>query len=754
MTDRTRLELAIWMAAKGFDVFTVKPGLKTPLHGNSWYARCTRDPAVIADRFEKTEDANFGIYPGEDHVVLDLDMGPSKNGIGIFDAICQENGLDGFLDLNTFTVATPNNGYHLYFKAPYPCGIANEFPDGIDVRGTNGYVVGPGSKLANGKEYRILDPDAEIMDLPDWLVAYMLPPGRKNPKAHELMPGVEWDMDVSVDRALEWLKVREPATEGQAGDDWTIQTALMCRDFGLSEENILWAMNEDWNGRCDPSWGDDELMHKIKNAFTYPQNRPGCKSPAFSVHCIQTVAGMGVWEKYTTPEAIAEMLKPTHTLRLVVNNTDGMDEVPDEVFDDERDPVTGEPAGSFPWYSWSAFAALDTVREYVINEWLLAHQITHMVAVRGTGKSTIALDMGAHIACDKDWCGVQTAKGWKVIYICGEDVVGMVTNVRAWAKYHDVAPTDDRFLIAADVISLTDEHRLDIRIKEMVDWADGARCVVILDTWQRATMGWSKNDMEAMEAAVTRAERIATYLNGPLLSLVHPPKDGRMTVKGAGEQEDTSGGIYHLEQGNGVVRLQVERIKGPGRDNYVKFAHPFEKVEIGKLDQFGNPISGIVPLSRGGSLDEGTQASKDRSKRELDAWATAIEGITKQSLGRYSNLYDMGDTTTMLISKVAKFLGSVGENVDGDGAAAADAHAFLNDWLEPLTEFLTQPLKEATVLRDLQGLFETTVAKGGADKTGTAETGSTMHFKPVLKGNKLSPKRQFTIEPPPTPEDP
>lgn len=740
----TRLEWAQWMAAKGFETFTVKPGLKNPLHGNSWFAACTTDPGDIAKRFEENPDCNYAVFPGEEYVVIDLDMGPGKNGIGIFESICAENGIDNWmLELNTFVVSTPNNGYHLYFKAPYPCGIANTFPAGIDVRGTNGYVVGPGSKLANGKSYAILDTEANFMDLPDWLEAYIMPPGKKNPKAHELMPGVEWDMDVSVDRALAWLKVREPAIEGQEGDQHTINTVYMCRDFGLSKGNILWALNEDWNDRCEPPWPEGELEGKIDNAFAYPQNRPGCKSPAFSVHCINMVAGMGIWDKYLTAEAIAETLKPTHTLRLVVNNTDGMDEVPDDVRDDERDPVTGEPAGSFPWYSWGDFAALDTVREYVINEWLLAHQITHMVAIRGTGKSTIALDMGAHIACDMEWCGLQTAKGWKVIYICGEDVVGMVTNVKAWAKHHGKSPANDRFLIAADVISLTDEPRLDIRVREMVEWANGARCVVILDTWQRATMGWSKNDMEAMESAVSRAEWIATHLKGPLLSLVHPPKDGRMTVKGAGEQEDTSGGIYHLEEKGGYVRLQVERIKGPGRDNFVRFKYPFQKVEIDKLDQFKNPVSGIVPLYDGGTQDEGTQASRDRKEQELNAWATAIEGIAKQGVGKFTDLHKMPSTDAMDIKHVSLFLKSVRDALEDDAHEGHhEAIEYEGRWLEPLKPFLNWPGGKTTIDTTITGVFSATVASG-PDVTATAESGSILHFKPVKVGDKT---RKFTIE--------
>src|SRR3546814_11030294 len=104
-------------------------------------------------------------------------------------------------------------------------------------------------------------------------------------------------------------------------------------------------------------------------------------------------------------------------------------------------------------------------------------------------------------------------------------------------KHNNVRPDRNRFLVANDIIKLTDDVRLVARVKEMADWAAGSPCVVILDTWQRATAGWSKNDQEQMEKAVARAEWLAKTLKGPMLSCVHPPKDGRLTVVGSGVPE-------------------------------------------------------------------------------------------------------------------------------------------------------------------------------------------------------------------------
>ena len=128
------------------------------------------------------------------------------------------------------------------------------------------------------------------------------------------------------------------------------------------------------------------------------------------------------------------------------------------------------------WWGIQEFAARENFREYVIKDWLIAHGITALLAKRGTGKSTIALDLAMHLAHDMDWWGIPTMRGWKVIYICGEDDEGMILNVRAWAKHHEDhgLPPNDRFEVADDIIKMTSSTELELRMEEMVKWADGA----------------------------------------------------------------------------------------------------------------------------------------------------------------------------------------------------------------------------------------------------------------------------------------
>lgn len=728
------------MAAKGINVFAVTPNSKRPLGGQSWFLRQSTEPETIAQFFEQTPNCNYGLHLGAEYVVIDLDRKPAHDGVKAFDEICRENGVDDFtLELDTLMAKTPGGGFHLYFRSPFPCANKNHFPDGIDVRGVTGFVVGPGSRDSRG-EWELIDPDAEIMELPEWLEAYVVQPGYKDPNRDT--PLIDLDLEENVEHAKAWLADRDPAIEGANGDDWTYETCQYVRDFGISEKKALEVL-KDWNSRCKPAWGRAELEAKIANAYEYGQNRPGCKAPTYKAQRVVLGHGQGLWAAHLTEEARAEMFRPTSHLKVVVDNTKEDDDIPDDVADDEIDPVTGEDRGDFPWADFNDCMNIPTVRDYVIQRWLLDHSITHMIAARGTGKSTLALHMGCCIASDTPWAGQKIMPGWKVVYICGEDIVGMRLNQRAWCQHYGIEIPRGRFYVAMEAISLLDDTRLNMRIRDMMKWADGSRCVVILDTWQRSTSGWSKNDMEAMETAIERAEKIARHLRGPLISLVHPPKDGRMTVKGAGEQEDTSAGIYHVDERNDGVRMKIDRMKGPGKGKYMDF--DLKTIEMEERDAFGEPLTGVVAVKIGGSEDENTIEAAERHDRELRAWAGVVRGLG--IFTNEDNEYEPMKTLDIAtVSKAVALLAAHAQENKADVLERLDARSFKERYLDELLPFFKNDLSrmsESKVQKRLTELF-----KRNNPPTVVCDNGKqVMEFVPKNPESKApNPQRKFIFK--------
>lgn len=284
----------------------------------------------------------------------------------------------------------------------------------------------------------------------------------------------------------------------------------------------------------------------------------------------------------------------------VVTESDIPVDVPDGP--DPSDLLYIPPPDEQLWYDFADFKKIENVREYIIKGWLIAHGITAFLARRGTGKSTIALDLGCHLACDMDWWGMPSMDDWCVIYICGEDDEGMILNCRAWEKAHNRTVPRDRFLVAKGVISMTGGPTLTKRVEEMIEWARGRRCLVILDTWQRAIAGVSTISQEDMDIAIQNAERVAQDLNGPMIACYHPPKDARtLTIRGSAVQEDTTSGIWTLEKKDDGVLVTVTRAKGAGEGNWRKFR--FDKIELPGFDIYGDPFEGIVPHKIGGNED-------------------------------------------------------------------------------------------------------------------------------------------------------
>jgi hypothetical protein len=95
-------------------------------------------------------------HPFIQHYIKHYDIEPSQNWIDTVYLIIEK--------INTFTVKTPNKGFHLYFK--YSNNDLRNTQDknlGVDIRGDGGYVVGCGSKLQAG-EYTPFR-NVEIQDL-------------------------------------------------------------------------------------------------------------------------------------------------------------------------------------------------------------------------------------------------------------------------------------------------------------------------------------------------------------------------------------------------------------------------------------------------------------------------------------------------------------------------------------------------------------------------------------------------------------
>lgn len=154
----------------------LKNGRKYPVVRN-WQGRVWSE---FSDE-ERQDWTGYGVNCGRAGlVVIDCDRhDESADGVKNFHDLCNEHGFD---PETTFAVSTPSGGRHYYFSrkgVDEDVKIGNSpggLPDGVDVRGSGGQVVGPGSRTSDG-EYRIVSKATQAVRIPDWLLDVLLDNG-------------------------------------------------------------------------------------------------------------------------------------------------------------------------------------------------------------------------------------------------------------------------------------------------------------------------------------------------------------------------------------------------------------------------------------------------------------------------------------------------------------------------------------------------------------------------------------------------
>jgi hypothetical protein len=188
MTRRQLVDAALATAKRGWPIFPLLPDSKRPRPQlTHWETRATVDPEQIRSWWARHPADNIGLATGPAGlVVLDLDRAHpdetppaewagASGGVDVLDALAARHGEDL---PDTWAVATPSGGRHLYYRAPKADGswrnTAGRAGWKIDTRAGGGYVVAPGSTI-DGRPYRVVD-DTPSVELPGWLARLLAQP--------------------------------------------------------------------------------------------------------------------------------------------------------------------------------------------------------------------------------------------------------------------------------------------------------------------------------------------------------------------------------------------------------------------------------------------------------------------------------------------------------------------------------------------------------------------------------------------------
>lgn len=188
-TRPSRLAAARAATERGWPVFPLVPYTKQPAVPD-WERVATCDPDVLV-RWWATAPYNIGVACGPAGLVvvdLDADHGHAppepwaargvRHGRDVLALVAADHGRT--MPADTYTVATPTGGAHLYFAAPPDTVLRNTaglLGWHVDTRAAGGYVVAAGSLLrvdGRRRAYTVTNRMSPAR-LPDWLHTALRP---------------------------------------------------------------------------------------------------------------------------------------------------------------------------------------------------------------------------------------------------------------------------------------------------------------------------------------------------------------------------------------------------------------------------------------------------------------------------------------------------------------------------------------------------------------------------------------------------
>lgn len=188
------LELARIYASRGIAVFPCRERndqvgkVKSPYTYKGFKA-ASSDPYQVANWWRCYPHALVGLPCRMNGlIVIDPDLHGAENGVFAFCELAKSHGYN--LDNATY-VTTPNFGWHLLYQRPRDLSATiGKIGPAIDVK-DNGYVIGAGSFLADGRGYHLREGTVEALANtivgkqlplpPDWLINLIAKPTNTTP---------------------------------------------------------------------------------------------------------------------------------------------------------------------------------------------------------------------------------------------------------------------------------------------------------------------------------------------------------------------------------------------------------------------------------------------------------------------------------------------------------------------------------------------------------------------------------------------
>jgi hypothetical protein len=246
--------------------------------------------------------------------------------------------------------------------------------------------------------------------------------------------------------------------------------------------------------------------------------------------------------------------------------------------------------------------------------------------VPGCGKSFFVLDVGLHIASERDWFGRRTTRGG-VVYLAAEGQAGLRARVDAWRRVHG---TEDHVLFALIPVAVdlldpqADLEKLAAVMGYLADLWGGIDLLVV-DTLA-ATFGGGDENGSDMAAYVANVSRLCAPHDCARIIVTHAPLIGdAKRPRGHGSLWGAADTMIQISGDNDAPARRASIIKQKDADPGSDILFALRPVEIG-IDEDGEPVTSCVIEEADPDLPTG------RSKRRLSAKERIVKAALERSL--------------------------------------------------------------------------------------------------------------------------
>ncbi len=169
---------------------------------------------------------------------------------------------------------------------------------------------------------------------------------------------------------------------------------------------------------------------------------------------------------------------------------------------------------------------------WLVRDILEADTLAMIYGQPGAGKSFLALDLAASIACGVPWFGQRTRQG-AAVYILGEGGAGVSRRLRAWQLSHPEAHLEAAPLFVSRRMVPLGESEAVAEIEAAIEEANvGQPSIVWIDTLARAAAGLDENSARDMGELVKACDAIRER-HGCAVVLVHHAGHGQDRARGS-----------------------------------------------------------------------------------------------------------------------------------------------------------------------------------------------------------------------------